>query len=383
MRGRLAEVPQSPEDTEIDTIRDAASRSSARACCRPRRYANLDNAAFLQLDLSKNLYPFGKEPKVDCILYLACDELLQTAGRVHLARDAARRLDDHPAAEPERPARARVGVLGRQALASPRPLRSARRAAWRRRRARLSRRYQGDVAVRHGELPPAQGHGQRSRSTASPRSWIRVRIEKGDYGEQGQYTLENEKWLFKDDRPLQAARAAVDHVPLSRGLSRRPPRAVVQRLPVHRLSPRSRAPSSRSSSRSRPSPRSRRRSTSASSRSRRTIRLGIYFQLDEELGLGSLPTDEAEVATAELDKYETLRRLAWEGGQRVVWEYFDGRDWEPLAVDDETQGFTSSGFAFVVALRRLAALVEVHRGAVLDARAARAGRLRQAAAGQA
>ena len=32
--------------------------------------------------------------------------------------------------------------------------------------------------------------------------WIRVRIEKGDYGEQGTYTLENEKWIFKDDRQL-------------------------------------------------------------------------------------------------------------------------------------------------------------------------------------
>ena len=64
--------------------------------------------------------------------------------------------------------------------------------------------------------------------------------------------------------------------------------------------------------------------------------LGLYFQLEEELGLGSLPTDEAEVATTELDKYETMRRLAWESGQRVVWEYWDGREWEPLAVDDET-----------------------------------------------
>ena len=35
-----------------------------------------------------------------------------------------------------------------------------------------------------------------------------------------------------------------------------------------------------------------------------------------------------------------MRRLSWEGGQRVVWEYWDGRDWEPLSVDDETQGFT-------------------------------------------
>ena len=35
------------------------------------------------------------------------------------------------------------------------------------------------------------------------KQWIRVRIEKGDYGEQGTYTLENEKWVFKDDRPLR------------------------------------------------------------------------------------------------------------------------------------------------------------------------------------
>ena len=34
-------------------------------------FANLDNNAFLQLDLSKNLYPFGKDPKADCVLYLA------------------------------------------------------------------------------------------------------------------------------------------------------------------------------------------------------------------------------------------------------------------------------------------------------------------------
>ena len=33
--------------------------------------------------------------------------------------------------------------------------------------------------------------------------WVRVRIEKGDFGEQGTYTLENEKWVFKDDRALR------------------------------------------------------------------------------------------------------------------------------------------------------------------------------------
>ena len=30
------------------------------------------------------------------------------------------------------------------------------------------------------------------------------------------------------------------------------------------------------------------------------------------------------MATTELDKYETMRRLALESGQRVAWEYWDG-----------------------------------------------------------
>src|SRR3569832_2474467 len=68
LRGRLAEGPQSPEDTEIDTIRTKVE-VVGEGLLPTQAYAHLDNAAFLQLDLSKNLYPFGKEPKVDCILY--------------------------------------------------------------------------------------------------------------------------------------------------------------------------------------------------------------------------------------------------------------------------------------------------------------------------
>jgi hypothetical protein len=78
LRGRLAEVPESPEDTEIDTIR-VRVEVVGEGLLPTNALANLDSNAFLQLDLSKNIYPFGKDPKVDCILYLACDELMQTA----------------------------------------------------------------------------------------------------------------------------------------------------------------------------------------------------------------------------------------------------------------------------------------------------------------
>ena len=181
------------------------------------------------------------------------------------------------------------------------------------------------------------------------KKWIRVRIEKGDFGEQGQYTLENEKWLFKDDRPLKppALRSLtfryredyrdVRHVLAFNDFQYtdctevartdftifQPFQAKPEESPALYLGFTAKPP---------------------------TDPLGVFFQFEEELGLGSLPTDEAEVATAEeLEKYETVRRSSWEGGQRVVWEYWDGRDWEPLSIDDETAGFTGSGHATFVA----------------------------------
>ena len=307
MRGRLAEVPQSPEDTEIDTIR-ARVEVVGEGLLPTQAYANLDNNAFLPLDLGKNLYPFGKEPKVDCILYLACDELLQTADAYISIEMLLADSSVIPRPNPTRAARARVRVLGRQALASPRPLGAARRAARRRRRARLPRRHQGAVAVRHGQLPPPEGHGgardQRRREALDPRPHREGRLRRAGHVHAREREVD-----LQGRPPAAAAGAALDHVPLSRGLSRRRATCCRSTTSSTPTSPRSRAPSSRSSSRSRPSPRSRRRCTSASPRKPPNDPLGLYFQLDEELGLGSLPTDEAEVATTELDKYETMRRL--------------------------------------------------------------------------
>ncbi|MDQ3300908.1 MAG: putative baseplate assembly protein, partial [Myxococcota bacterium] len=178
--------------------------------------------------------------------------------------------------------------------------------------------------------------------------WIRIRIEKGDFGEQGSYTLESDKWLFKDERPLRPPalrsltfRYREDYRDIRHALAFndfqftdvtevarteftifQPFQAKPDESPALYLGFTVKPPNDP---------------------------LGLYFHLEEELGLGALPTDEAEVATNELEKYENMRRLSWETGQRVVWEYWDGREWEPLAVDDETHGFTSSGFAFFLA----------------------------------
>jgi predicted phage baseplate assembly protein len=346
MRGRLAEVPSSPEDTEIDTIR-ARVEVVGEGLLPTHAYANLDNNAFLTLDLGKNLYPFGKEPKIDCILYLACDELLQTAD-----------------------AYVSIEMLLADSSVIPRPNPSDQLVLafeywdgkrWRhlgRSAPRGALPGSGDELGFHDDTKALSQSGTVSfrrpkdmetlELNGVPKRWIRIRIEKGDYGEQGTYTLENEKWIYKDDRQLRppalrsmTLRYREDYRDVRHALAFndfqytdvtevarteytifQPFQAKPEESPALYLGYMAKPPNDP---------------------------LGIFFALEEELGLGSLPTDEAEIATAELDKYETMRRLEWESGQRVVWEYWDGRDWQPLSVDDETHGFTSSGFTFLIA----------------------------------
>jgi predicted phage baseplate assembly protein len=346
MRGRLAEVPTSPEDTEIDTIR-VRVEVVGEGLLPTQAYANLDNNAFLSLDLGKNLYPFGKEPKVDCILYLACDELLSTADAYVSIEMLLADTSVIPRPNPsdqlvlafEYWDGKRWRHLGRSAPRGALPG-SGDELGFHDDTKAISQ--SGTVSFRRPkDMESLEINGQTKR-------WMRVRIEKGDYGEQGTYTLENEKWVFKDDRQLRppalrsiTLRYREDYRDVRHALSFndfqytdvtevarteytifQPFQAKPEESPALYLGFMGKPPNDP---------------------------LGIYFALDEELGLGSLPTDEAEVATTELDKYETMRRLAWESGQRVVWEYWDGRDWQPLSVDDETQGFTSSGFAFFIA----------------------------------
>lgn len=345
VRARLAEVPESSEDTEIDTIR-ARVEVVGEGLLPEKAYSNLDTSAYIQLDLGKNAYPFGKDPKVDCVLYLACDELLQTADAyVGIEMQLA------DAGAIPRPNPSDQLVLGWEYFDGKR---------W---------RHLGRTGPR-GMLPGAGdefGFHDETRALSQPgtvsfrrpkdmepvdvngevKRWIRVRIEKGDYGEQGQYTLENDKWTLKDDRPLRppALRSInfkyrEDYRDVHNALvfndfqftditeTARTEFTIFQPFtpntdesPALYLGFADRLPNDT---------------------------VGVYFQLEEELGLGSLPRDEAEVVTSELTKFEAMRKLTWENEQRVVWEYWDGKAWEPLAVVDDTHGFTSSGFATFV-----------------------------------
>jgi len=345
VRGRLAEVTR-PEDTEIDTIR-ARVEVSGEGVAPDRALVNLDNDAFIHLDLGKNIYPLGKEPKVDCVFYLACDDLLRTAD-AEIAIDVT--LADPAVVRQPNPSEdlvlsweyydgRRWRALGRSGPTGLRPG-GADAAAFHDTTAAFTRT--GIVTFRRPkDMESIEIAGEQAR-------WIRVRMEAGDYGQAGNYTLDNDRWVFRDDRPLRP--------PALRGISlraREEYRDVRHALAYNDFNFTDVTEAARTeytifqpfSPEGDESP---------------AFYLGwdgllgneahsVYFHMAEDLGPASMPTDGSEVVTPELLRYQAERLAAWHGEQRVVWEYSTGGGWESLAVADGTRAFTTSGFVDFVA----------------------------------
>ncbi len=340
VRGRLADVAD-PSDTEIDTVR-ARVEVVGEGVTPDRAFANLDNNAFLLLDLGKNSYPLGKEPKADCALYLACEDLLQTADaelgiEFELADPTAYpkpNPSDDLAAAWEYFDGKRWRTLGRCGPRGTLP------------------GGEKDTAFHDGTNALSQSGTvsfRRPKDMASidingdERNWVRMRLEKGDYGIAGSYTLDNEKWVYKDDRPLQPPAVKqitfryredyreVRHVMVFNDFAYTDvtedartdftifqpftPRA--DESPALYLGFAEKLPNEQ---------------------------LSLYFQTAEELGLGAAPEDDLAPITAELSQYQAARAAEWESEQRVVWEYWDSNVWAPLSVKDGTEAFTTSGF---------------------------------------
>ncbi|HLU68478.1 MAG TPA: putative baseplate assembly protein [Kofleriaceae bacterium] len=345
VRGRLAEVTR-PEDTEIDTIR-ARVEVSGEGVPPDRALVNLDNDAFIFLDLGKNIYPFGKEPKVDCVFYMSCDDLLRTPD-AEIAIDVV--MADPSVVRPPNPSEdltlsweyydgRRWRQIGRSGPRGIRPG-GAEELAFHDETGAFTRN--GTVTFRRPkDMEPAPIAGETAR-------WIRVRLEAGDFGMAGTYTLDNDKWVFRDDRPLRPP--ALRNISIR---SREEYRDVRHALAYNDFTYTDVTEVARTDF-TIFQPFTPEADESPSLYLGFAGHLGneahaIYFRMAEDLGPSSLPTEASEVLTPELVRYYAERQAAWEGEQRVVWEYSTARGWEPLAVSDGTHAFTTSGFVDFIA----------------------------------
>ncbi len=351
IRGRLAEVPENSWETEVDTVRIVVE-VAGDGIVPDVALANLEGGMYRVLDLTKNFQPLGGQPKIDDCLYLASRELFAQANsdvRIDVA------LSDpgvHAAPGPS-PDLAmtweyfdgkRWRILGRT---SPKGAVPMGENPWQFVDTTNALTKNGSVTFRVPvDISPGEVNGEDSY-------WIRLRIDAGDFGQNGSYILDGDRWVWRDERPLRPPglkqlsilyRADVGHprrvVSFNDFMYRdhsdeakvaykpfQPFAAVADEGPALYLGFDRKLPNDP---------------------------LGIYVQLaDDGVQLATDTSRDRRTLGESRDMrpdaeflrgWYAERDAVWEAEQRVVWEYYDGKQWVPLVVVDGTKNLTQSGF---------------------------------------
>ena len=337
IRGRLAEVPQNPWETEVDTTK-AILEIVGEGVMPDAAFANLDGGVFLALDLGKNAHPLGTSPKIDQCVYLASRELFsqpEAEVRIEIALSDAAIIPEPRASEDlilswEYFDGKKWRVLGKS---GPTGTKKVSENEWSFIDGTNAFTKTGLVTFR---VPKDMHAGE---VNGVPSYWIRARIEQGDFGLPGSYMLDGDKWVWRDDRPLRppsfksltlkyrADLQSVKHV-LSYNDFRFRDHSDESKVEYRPFQPFSAVPDEGAA-----------------------IYLGwngkipndpvsIYVLLSD-----TLPKSLDEKSNVEfLKSWYAEREAVWEAEQRVVWEYFDGTNWSPLVIIDGTKNFNQSGF---------------------------------------
>lgn len=336
LRGRLAEVPQNPWETEVDTVK-ATIEVLGDAIVPDLAFANLDGGVFLALDLGKNCHPFGTQPKIDQCFYVSSREVFSQP-------DANVRVEvqlSDPAFVPM-PEASDDLVLSWEYF-NGKKWRILGKASARAKKMPESEFsfYDGTLAFTKSgfvsfrvpaDIAPGEVNGE-------PNYWLRVRIETGNFGVPGSYTLEDDKWVWREDKPLRppafrtiglryrADLGNLKHV-ISYNDFRYRDHSDEAKKEYHPFQPFSAVPEEGPA-----------------------VYLGWTQKLpNEPISMYVMLQEGVLRQTTERTNEEFLkgwyadRDAVWEAEQRVTWEYYDGKQWAPLVVIDGTKNFNNSGF---------------------------------------
>lgn len=319
IRGRLAEVPTNPQETEVDTVR-VRVEILGEGIPPEKALANLDTGSYIGLDLGKNMWPFGKEPKVDCCLFVGSKEIFRTPGAEILIEFQLADTAIIPSGKPSDDLTIaweywdgrRWRVMGKCGPRGPRPG-GADELGFHDETACLSK---GGVVSFYRPKDMAIGE-----VGGDENFWVRARIETGDYGKAGVYSLENDKWVWKDDKPLRP--------PVLKAISLRYREEYKESRHVVSYND------------------FRYRDLTEEARTEYTI-FQPFDTVAEESPTLYLGFD-AKLPNEEMSLYFQMAEnlgaeTGWDTEQRVIWEYNGGSSWHTLPVRDGTKGFVESGF---------------------------------------
>lgn len=335
VRGRLEEVPREAAMTVVDQVL-VRLEVVGEGVLPEYAFTSIEGDLYIPLDMSKNFYPFQKDPKVDYCLYLASGDLLGHPGaRIRVEcepSDAALADAPNPSDDLQVSWEYFDGKLWqRLAVSTPKGVSEVVEGT-EFEDTTVAFTQQGTVSF----IVPEQQSATEVNDQES--YWVRARILTGDYGVAGTYELAGDKWVWRDERPLRppvfkALRLKYEEesrVPASvlsyndfrysdiTGLCQNELKHVQVFEPIPEESP--------------------------------SLYLGfnsafpneyiqLYFHVVEKLSL-DLVRDNDDLLK---DYYKKMEELYY-GDKKVVWEYWNGKEWSDLGVMDGTRAFTESGF---------------------------------------
>ncbi|MBK9070907.1 MAG: putative baseplate assembly protein [Myxococcales bacterium] len=338
LRGRLAEAPAHPQETEMDTV-SCRVEVSGEGIAPTKALISSEAGAFVPVELSRHFSPFGRQPSADAAFYVTSDELLAVPSAYVTFEFTLADQSAFPAPGPsddlvvawEYFDGKKWQYLGRTSTRGLLPG-AGDEFGFHDESRGLSR--SGVLSFRRpADMEPVDVGGAVHR-------WLRARIEKGGFGEQGNYSLVGEQWVYKDDKPLRP--------PMFRSISVRYREDYQYAKHVVAYNDF--------------------RFTDVSERARQQYAVFQPFTVEREqspslyLGFTSKPPndpqslyfevaakaggfiDEAGPSDPEFGDYLQLAAATVVPDQRLQWEIFNGKEWAALAVNDQTRNLTTSGF---------------------------------------
>ncbi|MFT5431174.1 MAG: hypothetical protein ACI9OJ_001853 [Myxococcota bacterium] len=206
IRGRLAEVPDAYDETELGLVQGRIE-VLGEGVDPHFLYYNPQGEAHLSLDIDRNFKPLGEEPTTDNFFYIASDEAFsQPSTRIQIEvmlTDSS--IVERPAASPELVLEwqyfngKRWKPLGRTGPGHQ-PAKGKSRAKTNPHEfvdATGALTNNGAVSFdRPKDMAPAEVNGKTHH-------WVRCQVIAGSYGEKGSYELIEDRWVYRDEHPLR------------------------------------------------------------------------------------------------------------------------------------------------------------------------------------
>ncbi len=337
VRARLVNVPQSIDMTSVERLK-MRIEILGEGIQPEKVITETSNSDLIPVDLSKSFYPFHKEPGIDSAFYIGNDDLFSH-------KDARIRIDfelaDSIAISGLNPS-ADLSVAwefydGKQwqriGLVNPKGIEESLKG--------LEFDDSTYCFTRNGTISfTVPENMARTEISDQEAYFIRARIIQGDYGVPGMYMLDGDKWAWFDERPLRPP--LIKSIRLKYEEASQTPQCVLTYNDFHFED-----------------------ITEAVSEDLSVTQVfepipdenpSIYFGMN-----GPFPNERVQIyihtLTKDEHKFEDKRgdekflrnyyrkmEEEYYGNKKLVWEYWNGKEWFDLNVSDGTRAFSESGY---------------------------------------